>query len=300
MQGKARTDGVRGVPSAASKVTHAIGMDFLLECIGFGPGWDLQSVEDEVRRRGEPTAWRGREGEHLRLPLAGGLELRLDRDTEQVASVWPFYTSRYRRRVAALSLQRLEDSTGDAILTGYTNPTAAADSLEPDDLFGGTLEDHLGHALTCYLTDAGRLPRRLPVGHVLAVMATGFALQVDYVGPNEDSPYRLEHDPELLERPHGARIDALGGSESPAACMELSMRIRSITHLRNDVTGEPVTRIELDAPGVPLEVFVSPWQLSTDGLPPPKPGHRLEGVFLLLGRIVGGLPRPRRRQIAFG
>ena len=269
-------------------------MDFLLECIGFGPDWDPRRVEDEVRRRGEPTAWRGREGEHLRLPLAGGLELRLDRDRERRASVWPFYTSRYRRRVAALFLERMADSPGDAILTGYTDPHAPVDA---GDEIRGELEDRLGHPLTCYLTDAGRLPRRLPRGHVLAVMAAGFALQVDHVGPVESG--RLGG-PDLLERPHGAWLEALGGKDNPAACMELSMRVRAVTHLRNHLTGEHVDRIELDAPGTPLEVFVSPWQLEQDGLPAPRPGSRIEGVFLLLGRVVGGLPRRRRPGVAFG
>ena len=104
----------------------------------------------------------------------------------------------------------------------------------------------------------------------------------------------------LLERPHGAWIEPLGGREAPAACMELSMRVRAVTHLRNDLTGEAVDRIELDAPGTPLEVFLSPWQLERDQLPPPRPGSRLEGVFLLLGRVVGGLPRRRRSGVAFG
>ena len=49
-----------------------------------------------------------------------------------------------------------------------------------------------------------------------------------------------------------------------------------------------------DAPGRPLLLFVSPWQLSTDGLPAPRPGWRIEGHFLFTGVIAGGLPGPRR------
>jgi hypothetical protein len=83
--------------------------------------------------------------------------------------------------------------------------------------------------------------------------------------------------------------------------MELSMRIRTISHMRNALTGETVHRIELDAPGSPLEVFLSPWQLAQDDLPHPRPGDRIEGVFLLIGRIVGGLPKNKRsRKVAFG
>lgn len=265
-------------------------MDFLLECIGFSPSWDLEAVTRAIREAGEPTAWRGRDGEHLRLPLARGLELRLDRDGSLRPALWPFYTSRYRRRVGVWSLERLADSPGDAILVGRTDPPAPSSPFDAD----------AGHDLTCYLTDAARLPRALPRGHVLAIMFAGFALQVDYLGPNEDSPNRYESGSDLLEEPHGAAIAPLGDPAAPAACMQLSMRIRTVTHLKNELTGAPVSRIELDAPGTPLEVFISPWQLADDDLPPPRPGHRIEGVFLMLGRIAGGLPRKRRPGIAFG
>lgn len=266
-------------------------MDFLLECIGFSPEWDLEAVTRHVRQHGEKTAWRGRDGEHLRLPLAGGLELRLDQDDELEPSLWPFYTSPYRRRVGISRLERLADSPGDAILSGSTNPPAPTG---PDSW-------DTSHDLTCYLTDAGRLPRNLNQGHVLAVMVAGFALQVEYVGPNETSPGRYASGADLLDNPHGAAIEALGDPSAPAACMQISMRIRTISHLVNELTGAPVDRIELDAPGQPLEVFVSPWQLSGDDLPPPRPGWRIEGVFLMLGRVVGGLPQPKRRPgVAFG
>jgi hypothetical protein len=265
-------------------------LDFLLECIGFSPAWDLEAVTKVIRERGEPTAWRGRDGEHLRLPLAGGLELRLDRDGSLGPALWPFYTSRFRRRVALWNLERLADSPGDAILIGRTDPPAPSSPFDHDE----------GHDLTCYLTDAARLPRHLPRGHVLAIMLAGFALQVDFLGPNEDGPNRYETGEDLLESPHGAAIAPLGDPDAPAACMQLSMRIRTVSHLKNDLTGAPVDRIELDAPGTPLEVFISPWQLAEDDLPPPRPGMRIEGTFLMLGRIVGALPQKRRRDVAFG
>jgi hypothetical protein len=274
-------------------------MEFLLECIGFPPDWDLARVAAEVRQHGESTAWRGPTGEHLRLPLTGGLELRLDQDEESEPSLWPFYSSNYRRRVAVNKLESVPDSTYDAILRGVTDPIAPIEHEANDwrlsDVEG--LGRHAaGHQITTYLTDARRLPHSLPKGHVLAINIAGFALSIDYLGPNEGAS-----DPEVLDSPHGAYLLPLGGADNPAACMEISMRIRSVTHMRNALTGNTVHRLELDAPGAPLEVFISPWQLERDDLPHPKPGARIEGVFLFVGRIVGGLPRTKqRRRVAFG
>jgi hypothetical protein len=73
------------------------------------------------------------------------------------------------------------------------------------------------------------------------------------------------------------------------------MRIQSIRHLENPITGMGVDLLEVDAPERPLELFASRWQLEKDGLPPPRPGWRIEGTFMLSGRIAGGLPGPRRR-----
>ncbi|MFT6363574.1 MAG: hypothetical protein ACJAZ8_001994 [Planctomycetota bacterium] len=278
-------------------------MDFLLECIGFPPDWDLDRVMGEVRARGSAAPWRESSGQHLSLPIAGGLELRLDHDEGYEPGLWPFYSSRYRCRVGVTSLHMVPDSNYDAVLLGKTNPIAPieheAGDWRIDDLDDSNDLDgdaNVSHPIAACLTDARRLPRSLPMGHVLAVNVAGFALSIDYVGPNEGGSV-----PGVVDRPHGASIEVLGGDANPAACMELSMRVRSISHLRNEITGERINRIELDAPGNPLEVFVSPWQLELDGLPHPKPGSRIEGVFLLLGRIVGGLPRtPKKRRVAFG
>ena len=157
-------------------------MDFLLECIGFSPDWDLAKVARLVAERGEPTPWRGRPSEHLSMPLAGGLELRLDREPGLAPSVWPFYSSGLRRRVAVRELQRVEDSPGDVVLVGRANPRAAA--FAPDDL-------DEEHDLACYLTDGRRLPPSVAAGQVLAVVLAGFGLQIEYVGPNDASPGRM-------------------------------------------------------------------------------------------------------------
>jgi len=275
-------------------------LDFLLECIGFPPDWDLDRVMGEVRARGSAAPWRGSSGQHLAMPIAGDLGLRLDQDEGFEPELWPFYSSRYRCRVGVTSLSMVPDSSYDAVLLGTTNPIAPieheAGDWRIDDLDDPDGEANVSHPIAACLTDARRLPHNLPPGHVLAINVAGFALSIDYVGPNEGGSI-----PDVVDRPHGASIEVLGGDANPAACMELSMRVRSISHLRNVITGERINRIELDAPGNPLEVFVSPWQLELDGLPHPKPGSRIEGVFLLLGRIVGGLPRTRKkRRVAFG
>ena len=83
--------------------------------------------------------------------------------------------------------------------------------------------------------------------------------------------------------------------------MDLSLRVREILHVRNPLTGHLIEVIEADAPGRPLRLFVSRWQLDQDQLPQPRPGWRIEGTFMLTGRITGGLPRsPRRVRRAFG
>jgi hypothetical protein len=68
--------------------------------------------------------------------------------------------------------------------------------------------------------------------------------------------------------------------------------------VRNPLTGVEVEIVEADAPGRPMPLFLSRWQLEAEGLPTPRPGWRIEGAFLFQGSVAGGLPRPARR--AFG
>ena len=72
--------------------------------------------------------------------------------------------------------------------------------------------------------------------------------------------------------------------------VELSLPIRAVRRLENALTDRPVTVIEAEAPARPMMLFTSPWQLECDGLPAPRAGWRVEGTFLLTGRIAGGLP----------
>ena len=262
-------------------------VDFLLECIGFPPDQDLGELGERVRRTGEPTAWRGPAGEHLRLPLAGGLELRVEREPgEDTWNVWPYYGSTHRLRVAVRELRSVPDSPWDVLLHGTANPTAAEHVDETARSF----------PLCTWLTDARRLPRKLRPGHVLAVSIAGFALDVGYVGPNSGS-----RDASFLELPRGAWFDPLGGVDDPGGCMEVSLRVREVRHIVNPLTDAPALVLETDAPGRPVEVFVSPWQLEREGLPMPRPGWRIEGTFVFTGRLAGGLPpvRPRRER-SFG
>ncbi len=257
-------------------------MDFLLECIGFPPDQDPAALTQLVRARGEGVPWRGDPSHHLRLPLGGGLELRLDREPDQdFWTLLPAYRSPYRLRVAVEQLRSMPDSPFDALLTGWGCPPIPGEGrhAEPGEYLFST-----------WLTDARRLPRRVERGRILAVSAAGFALHLDYVGPNEGVT-----DPRILENPRGAHLEPLGGPQDPGGCTELSLRVRSIERRRNPVSGQEVELLICDAPERPWVLFVSPWQLAQDGLPAPRPGWRIEGTFLFSGVISGGLTGPRQR-----
>lgn len=261
-------------------------MDFLLECIGFPPGHDTDELVERAGRDGEAVPWRGDPASHRRLVLGEGLELRVDRDPGQdFWTLLPHYRVTHRLRVRVDSFQRVPDSPFDGLLTGWACPPTRA---VPDPPSGPLA---LGaYRLSTWLTDARRVPRKLPPRHVLAVSVAGFSLDVTYVGPNAGLA-----DPLVLERPHGAWVAPLGAPDSPAGCSEVSVRVTAIQRLRNRVTGEQVELVVADAPERPILLFLSPWQLNSDGLPRPRPGWRVEGTFLFTGRVAGGLVGPRRR-----
>ncbi len=139
------------------------------------------------------------------------------------------------------------------------------------------------------------MPPKLSIDHVLAISVAGFALDVSYLGPNSGV-----FDPSVLERECGAWIQPLGRRDDPGGCSELSARIMSARHLRNPITGVDVDLLQVDAPGRPLDLFLSRWQLDKDGLPAPRPGYRIEGTFLFNGRVAGGIPNPPARARVFG
>ena len=255
-------------------------MDFLLECIGFPPDHPIDAIVARVLAEGEPAAWRGDPSRHRRLVLGGGLELRMDKDDGQTRwNLLPHYQVEHRLRVAVDEIRSLPDSPFDALLLGWAAPP---------------VEMHAAHAspgayrLCTYITDARRLPRKLAPGRVLAVCIAGFALDVSYVGPDDGAS-----DPLILDEECGASIRPLGSPQDPGGCADVSLRIRNIMHLVNPITGIAIDAIEADAPGRPLNLFASRWQLEKDGLAAPRTGFRIEGTFMFSGRIAGGLPGPR-------
>ncbi len=258
-------------------------MDFLLECVGFGPETDLEELLERIRSEGESVPWRGPGGEHLRLPLAPEVELRLDVDEDQPhPSLLPYYAERTRLRIGVRDLRFIADSPFDALLTGWVAP--------PVPGVPSPWSSPGAYALAAWLTDARRLPPRLSKGHVLAISAAGFALDVRSIEPDS-----LEFDPSIQELPRGASISPLGGPDDPGGCSEVTARIKEVRHTVNRITGRPIDMVTIDAPERPLHLFLSPWQLERDNLPAPRPGFRIEGTFLFIGRIAGGLPRPGRR-----
>jgi hypothetical protein len=270
-------------------------VDFLLECIGFPPDHPLDDIVERVRRDGEPAPWRGPPEHHVRLSLCAGLELRADHDPVRGTwSVVPHYQSHRRLRVSVEAIQSLPDSRFDALLTGWAAPPLPHE-LERETFVelssGGVLVAHApgAYPITMYLTDARRLPADgVPPGSVLAVSVAGFALDVSYVGPDEGA-----RDAAVLERETGASIEPLDGPGEPSGCCEVSLRVQEVAHLENPITKLRFDRVETDAPERPHSLFVSRWQLEQDGLPPPRPGARIEGTFLFTGRIAGGLPGPK-------
>lgn len=248
-------------------------MEFLLECIGFGPRERPDRWATEAARRGEPASWPARRGEHRTLPLGGGLELRADRDPgESGWTLRPHYRAPRGLRIAVESLRTPPDSPGEAVLVGWTCASAARRRIT---------------RISGLLLDARRLPGRLPAGHVLAVGLAAFSVQVDAVTRDDG------REPEFLP---------LLGRDDPGGCTQIASRVLAVERLENPLTENAVHRVDVVGPdGAPLAVFASPWQLFDDGLPAPAPGDRIEGTFLLSGRVTGGLPSVRRRVgAAFG
>lgn len=254
-------------------------MDFLLECIGFPPSIDERGLVDLARTRGEPAPWRGAPDDHRLLRLGGGLQVRVDLDGETGAwTLTPFFDVPHRLRLSIESIVRPPESPFDALLSGWAAPPPP---WAPDQRDGT-------YPLSTWITDARRLGRRVQVGQVVAVSVAGFALAIDDIVPPDRRPTRPG-----LEATAGASVRPLGGLDAPGGCCDVSLRVRSVRRIRNEVTGETVEMAVCAAPERPLTLFLSPWQLRRDGLPPPRPGWRIEGTFLFSGRLSGGVPRAR-------
>jgi hypothetical protein len=263
-------------------------VDFLLECIGFPPDTPLEGIVARVLEDGEPAAWRGASENHRRLALGSGLEIRIDKeDGRRDWTVLPHYQVSHRLRVAVDEIRALPDSPFDALVLGWASPP-----LDPEEarLLPGA------YRLSAFVTDARRLPKRLPFGHVLALSVAGFALDVSRVGPEP-----VGKGPWLPGEEPGTRIAPLGAAGDPGGCSDVSLRIRRVVHLENPITRSPVEILEVEAPGRPLELLVSAWQIEKDSLARPRPGWWIEGTFLFTGRISGGLPGARKEaRASFG
>jgi hypothetical protein len=274
-------------------------LDFLLECIGFPPDAGLTALVQTIRTKGEPIPYRGPRGEHLRYPLAGGLEVRAERVEGQGEwNVWPFFRVDHRLRMAIFEMRDVPDSPFDRLLIGVGNPALPVAAGTDAGACAPSLATELAEEeflMTAYVTDARRLPASLPVGHVLAVSLAGFALDVSYVGPSDGGQANTS-----IAGARGALLRPLGERGDPGGCMEVSLCVRSLRHIKNPLTGIEVAVLEADTPGRPLPLFVSRWQLEEEGLAFPRPGWRIEGAFLFQGTIAGGLPRPGARRDAFG
>jgi hypothetical protein len=265
-------------------------VEFLLECVGFPPDQDLEALARTARERGEPVPWRGPSGEHLRLDLGAGLELRFDREEGSDAwSLHPHYSAAQRLRVAVEEVRALPDSPFDALLLGWANPAPPLEARAHDDLDESCF-------VSCMLTDARRLPAELQRRHVLAVSLAAFALDVEHVGSATEADARARAAALPRHRlASGGWLEARGGPVDPGGCGELSLPVLSVRKLDNPFTSAPYSLVLVDAPGRPLPLFVSSWQLDFDGLQAPEPGLFVTGTFLLTGRIAGGLASPSAR-----
>jgi hypothetical protein len=215
------------------------------------------------------------------LRLGGGLQVRADRDP--MHGYWtlaPFYDVPHRLRLAVETVVRPPDSPHDALLTGWAAPPPPwSEETGPG-----------AYRLSAWISDAKRLGRRVQAGKVRAVSVAGFALSVDRILPPEPGPA-----PSDLEDATGASIHPIGGAGSPGGCCDVSLRVQVVRRIRNEVTGEAVEMVVCAAPERPLVLFLSRWQLERDGLPAPRAGWRIEGTFLISGRLSGGLQPARPR-----
>ena len=255
------------------------GMDFLIECIGFGPDCDLAGLTRELEKEGEPTPWRGNSTSQRRLHLGQGLELRGERHPNGSWTLLPHYRVDTRLRISTQKLSPSEDSRFEALLHGWAAPPIP----------GLSADEYGTYLLSVWISDSARLPKPLPDGHTLALLVAGFALDLETIGSNQELAT-----PELLERPNGALIEPLGGHDNPSGCAQVSLRIKEVRNLKNKITGETVLVCLCDAPERPLALLVSPWQLESEGLPAPRPGLRIRGTFLFLAEIAGGILGPSR------
>ena len=262
-------------------------MDFLLECVGVPPDWPLERLVAEAVENGEGAVWRGQASHHRSLRLSADVQVLVERDAKGHWHTLPLCATPHRLRVAVERRMRTADTRFDTAIGGWVAPEWGAEpSTDPRGAW----------PIAASLVDARKLPPRLPKGHVLALEACALALDLSYVGDDAHCTHT-----EALGNERGAWLEPLGGADSPVGAMELSARVSRILRETNPLTHEAYEVLELDCPARPVRALVSQWQREQDELPRIEVGARIEGVFLFVGRVCGGLPGPQAKaRGAFG
>lgn len=266
-------------------------LEFLLECIGFGPNHDLGGLYSLLENRGLSVPGRSGEGDHRRLLLSHGLEVWLDpgqpargEHPALAPMLWPGVAP---GRPAALEVRGLEESHGapfSSVVRASLQDSPAA-RAEPTSASGPRRLDG-GRAVTWAfaLVDDGPPPE---LNQRIEVALNGFALDVTALLP---APARSRS---RLSSGRGWLTPHFGGPDLPG-CVELALPIHAVQVLYNPITQEQVERVVCEVHGVRLELYTSRWQREEDGLPRPEPGGWIAGTFLLMGRRPEGYPFPRR------
>ncbi len=274
-------------------------MQFLLECIGFGPDHDLDDLQRQLRREGRSVRGRSGEGDHRRLLLSHGLEVWLDPGCPPTRNqpaiepmLWPGVAP---GRPSAFTIHGLEDPLG----APFSSVVRASLAIRPQSAASGAPAASPGQdpwapqrrddgpvvGWSFALVDDGPPPSR---GDVVELALSGFALDVTATLPPPACGRSR------LEGSRGWVTPQFSGPELPG-CVELALPIEGLQVLVNPITGEPVERVvSTTSDGVRLELFSSRWQREEDGLGPLEPGGWIAGTFLLVGRRAEGYPYPRR------
>ena len=280
-------------------------MDFLLECIGFPPHADLVALARRVRERGRRApahTARGRAPEHLRLTLAGGLEVQLIEPERGPGATWERdLLPGFRAAPAhAVHVRRSGPEAGGGAWIAGTLATVApanhsrirrGDLADRGRRFGGghrSLGGPAGVELRASVRDAARPPR---TGGISRFALTGFAVDVaglDEPGPSSARTAALRAGT-ALEGWSTRRgwIGPVRDRCAPRTVVELDLPIDSVSVLENPLTGEPVDLLTVLLPSGRLPLFTSRWQLAEDRLPRPEPGMWVRGAFWVVAQSVG-------------
>lgn len=278
-------------------------MQFLLECIGFGPDHDLDDLQRRLQREGISVRGRSREGDHRRLQLSHGLEIWLDPGQPAVADgstvdplLWPAVAPGPTNAFQVRGLDTPHGAPFSAVVRASQAQRRSA-ALEPTHRpvapgrsvvaaeYRRRLDGGPVIGWTFALVDDGPAPQ---IGEVLDLALTGYALEVTAVLPAPPGGRAR------LKECRGWVTPQFSGPDLPG-CIQVALPIEAVQLLHNSLSGEAVERVlTTTAEGVRLELFTSRWQREEDGLAPLEPGGWIAGTFLAVGRRAEGYPYPRR------